>query len=112
MKAKIIFALMSALLLGGTSGAFAQYQKPDQKSVCAFEDAATKKCVVGFVCQHENTQICDVVTKYLQTRELRNIQVTPELRGLNEVCEPDGTFMCTCCSVKAGCYPCPVKKIQ
>ena len=108
MKAKVIFALMSALVLGGMSVAFAQ----NQKSMCAFEDGATKKCVVGFVCEHENTEICDVVIKYLKTRELRNIRVTPEMRGLNEVCEPEGTFMCTCCDVKAGCYPCPTKKIQ
>ena len=107
MKAKVIFALVSALVLGGMSVAFAQ----DKKSVCAFEDAATKKCVVGLVCQHENSELCDVVVKYLKTRELRNIQVTPEMR-VNEVCEPEGTFMCTCCSVKAGCYPCPVKKVQ
>ena len=107
MKAKAIFALVFALVLGGMSAAFAQ----NAKSVCAFEDSATKKCVVSFACQHENTQICDVVTQYLKTRELRNIQVTPEMR-INEVCEPDGTFMCTCCSVKAGCYPCPTKKIQ
>ena len=110
MKVKVIFALISALVFGGMSVAFAQNQKP----MCAFEDGATKKCVVGFVCESEDTKTCDVVINYLKTRELRNIQVTAEMRrgGLNEVCEPDGTFMCTCCDVKAGCYPCPTKKIQ
>ena len=103
-EAKVIFALVSALMLGGMSVAFAQ----NQKSVCAFEDGATKKCVVGFVCEHENTEMCDVVIKYLKTRELRNIRGG----GLNEVCEPEGTFMCTCCDVHAGCYPCPTKKLQ
>jgi len=108
MKAKVIFVLVSALVLGGMSVAFAQ----DGKSMCAFEDSATKKCVVGFMCQHENTEICDVVFKYIKTRELRNIRVIPELGGLNEVCEPEGTFMRTCCDVKRGCYPYPTKKIQ
>jgi len=109
-KVKLVFALVSALVLGGTSVAFGQ----NQKSACAFKDGATNKCVVGFVCEHENAEMCDVVIKYLKTRELRNIRVTSEMRGggLNEVCEPDGTFMCTCCDVHAGCYPCPTKKLQ
>jgi hypothetical protein len=80
----------------------------DKKSVCAFEDGTTKKCVVGFVCEHENTQMCDVVIQYLKTHKLLDVRAATE-RRLNEVCEPDGTFMCTCCDVKAGCYPCPKK---
>jgi hypothetical protein len=79
----------------------------NKTSVCAFEDG-TKKCVVGFKCEHDNTELCDVVIQYLKTRKLLDVRAATE-RRLNEVCEPDGTFMCTCCDVKAGCYPCPTK---
>ena len=38
----------------------------NKKSMCAFEDGATKKCVVGFVCEYENAEMCDVVIEFLR----------------------------------------------
>ena len=76
---------------------------PASKS-CAFEDSETKKCVVAYACEPGQAEMCEEVVNYLKTRT-HTLAAAPA-KPTNLVCD-NSTIMCTCCSVKAGCYPCP-----
>jgi hypothetical protein len=95
----------------------------DAPDDCAFE-AQDGSCAVtvssgALECNLDDAALCDTLTTFLDAgREdigqtsaaLVNTGVgtgTGPVLMPSLVCEPPGTFMCTCCSVKAGCYPCP-----
>lgn len=94
----------------------------DVQDDCAFE-AADGSCAVlvssssgALECKLDDAALCGTVTSFLESGEPAVAGDSAALvgqgtrvggGGLPVVCEPDGTFMCTCCSVKAGCYPCP-----
>jgi len=92
---------------------------------CAFE-AQDGSCAVSvssggaLECNLDDAALCNTLTTFLETdgeaigqtsSALVNTGAGPGPIGPvlmpSLVCEPPGTFMCTCCSVKAGCYPCP-----
>ena len=96
---------------------------------CAFQSqdgscAVTSSSTGAFECKLDDQALCETVTAYLQNGKgvastsaalvstgvgVGNIGNITQLRPPSLVCEPEGTFMCTCCSVGAGCYPCPAK---
>lgn len=94
---------------------------------CAFESRDGTCAVVASTtgaleCKLDDEALCKTVTEYIANGKgavastssaLINTGASPgelnRLRPPSLVCEPDGTFMCTCCSVSSGCYPCPKK---
>jgi hypothetical protein len=95
----------------------------DVQEGCAFE-AEDGSCAVlasssgALDCKLDDAALCGTVTSFLESGEAATVADTAALvsqstriggGGLAAVCEPDGTFMCHCCSVRAGCYPCPKK---
>lgn len=96
---------------------------------CAFR-ARDGSCAVvasstgALECKLDDHALCETVTSFIESGKgatpvastsaaLVNTGVgaggSVRIRPPSLVCEPDGTFMCTCCSVGAGCYPCPTK---
>jgi hypothetical protein len=87
---------------------------------CAFR-AQDGSCAVtlsssgAYECQLEDAALCNTVTGFLENGTETIGQSTAALHsaggGISPapslICEPPGTFMCTCCSVSAGCYRCP-----
>ena len=91
---------------------------------CAFE-AQDGSCAVtvssggALACHLDDEALCNTVTTFLDDGQDAIGQTSAALVNTGAgpgpgpvlmpslVCEPPGTFMCTCCSVKAGCYPCP-----
>jgi hypothetical protein len=90
----------------------------DSQDDCAFR-AQDGTCAVvvseagDLECKLDDAALCHTMTAYLDTGEAALAGSSAAqinfVGGMSLVCEPDGTFMCTCCSVKAGCYPCPKK---
>ena len=97
---------------------------------CAFASsdgscAVTASSTGALECKLDDRALCETVTAFIEngngvastSSALVNTGVgvgagvggITQLRPPSLICEPDGTFMCTCCSVKAGCYPCPTK---
>ncbi|HKO53473.1 MAG TPA: hypothetical protein VJV79_37445 [Polyangiaceae bacterium] len=91
---------------------------------CAFQAqdgscAVTASSTGALECKLDDSALCSTVTAFVESRaggaassSSALIDTGATVGGLSQlrlsrVCEPDGTFMCTCCSVKAGCYPCP-----
>jgi hypothetical protein len=101
--------LSEAALAVGAFSATTTLAVQKGKSACAFEHSATNKCAVGFVCEHENIEICNVVIEYLKTHKVLDPRISDIGAGpLGEVCD-NSPILCTCCDVKKGCYPCPKK---
>lgn len=92
---------------------------------CAFE-AQDGSCAVtvskggALECNLDDVALCNTVTTFLDPGQEALGQTSAALVNTGAgpgpggpvlmpslVCEPPGTFMCTCCSVKAGCSPCP-----
>jgi len=92
---------------------------------CAFQSQDGSCAVVASTtgaleCKLDDHELCETVTAFVASgRESvastsaalvnTGANVGIQLRPPSLVCEPDGTFMCTCCSVSSGCYPCPKK---
>ena len=94
---------------------------------CAFQSrdgscAVTASSTGALECKLDDQALCETVTAFVQNGKGEVASTSSALidtgvgvGGLSRmrppslVCEPDGTFMCTCCSVGAGCYPCPKK---
>lgn len=99
----------------------------DVQGDCAFQaDDGTCAVVVSgsgaLECRLDDAALCATMTSFLETGDETGEETVASSTaalvnsgarigggGLSLVCEPDGTFMCHCCSVKAGCYPCPKK---
>lgn len=92
----------------------------DSVDDCAFQTQDGSCAVVvsatgALECKLDDAALCETMTTFLDTGE-ESVRGTSAALigtggggGTSLYCEPDGTFMCTCCSVKAGCYPCPTK---
>lgn len=109
-KVLATWSLVSAFTVSCASSA------PDD---CAFR-AQDGRCAVvasstgALECRLEDADLCETVTAFVEHRQ-DDVVSSPlinsgrKMGGTSLVCEPDGTFMCTCCGVKTGCYPCPKK---
>lgn len=90
---------------------------------CAFQAqdgscAATVSTTGALVCELDDAALCDTMTAFIEGGEPSVASSSAALVStgrrigggqLSVVCEPEGTFMCNCCSIQAGCYPCPKK---
>jgi hypothetical protein len=101
----ILLSLFGAPAKAAESGAARVPSNHQEKRVCAFENTKTGECVVDFVCRQKDPDLCDVIVKFLKTHEMAKVAPTtpPET---NVACD-NNPILCTCCSVHAGCYPCP-----
>ena len=109
-KILALLSLVSAFTFSCASSA------PDN---CAFQ-ARDGSCAVvasstgALECRLDDNDLCKTVTAFVENRHegvatSALIKTGGTIGGTSLVCEPDGTFMCTCCGVKTGCYPCPKK---
>ena len=112
-----ILALLSVV------GAFTLSCAGSDPDSCAFK-AQDGSCAVtasssgALECRLDDSALCQTVTAFVASRTQGDGVATSALintgtigGGTSLVCEPEGTFMCTCCGVKTGCYPCP-KKVE